>query len=150
MKISDNMTDSSFLWQLRSLRAAAVLFVIFAFVVQQYFIDLIAFAGVVMVASLLFARRRANFLLEVFDYGDCLKLKLDSDELLVKLSALEKVEIRDGKDGLDWVAIQLGFDSKFGRLIQFYPNMATVPMGRLDIWVVAFNERISAAPSASE
>lgn len=145
MKISDNMSRSTFLWQIRILRAIAVLFLIFAFANPKYFSDLAAFSGISLIASVIFAGRSANFMLEVYDCGECLKLKLDNDEILIGLSAIKRLEIRDGKDGLDWVIIHLCFNSKFGKLIQFYPNMVEIPAGRLDVWLASLNERISAS-----
>lgn len=145
MRISDNMSRSSFLSQVRILRTIVALFLIFAFAYPQHCIDLAAFSGVSLIVSMVFSRRRTNFMLEVYDFGDRLKLKLDSDEVLIALSEIEKLEIRDGKDGLDWVIIHLCFESKFGRLIQFYPNMVKIPAGRLDVWLANINERISAS-----
>jgi hypothetical protein len=117
----------------------------FAFAYRQHFIDLAALSGVSLIVSVVFSKRRTNFMLEVYDLGDRLKLKLDNDEVLIALSEIEKVGIRDGKDGLDWIIIHLCFESKFGRLIQFYPNMVKIPAGRLDVWLANLNERISAS-----
>lgn len=142
MKISDNISRSSFLWQIRILRAISVLFLMFAYFNPKSLPHMVAFSGISFLASIIFFRRRAAFMLEVYDCGDCLKLKLGGDEASISLFDIEKVEIRDGKDGLDWIIIHLCVESKFGGVIEFYPNMVKIPMGRLDIWLKELNERI--------
>jgi hypothetical protein len=123
------------------LRAIAFLFLIAAFAKHQYFIDLFICSGITLVGSIAIAGRRASFLLEVYDCGSFLKLKLDADELLVNLFDIDKMEIRDGKDGLDWVVMHLRFESKFGRRVQFYPDMLHVPMGTWIIGVPSLMEK---------
>ena len=143
MKISNNMSHRSFLWQLRTWRAFAIFCLTAAVFNQRYFIDLVAFAGIFLIGSIAFSRRQANFRLEVYDCVEFLTLKLDDGKVVVYFSEIEKMKIRDGNDGLDWVTVYLCSDSKFGRIIQFYPNMANIPMGRVDIWLAEINERIS-------
>lgn len=143
MKISNNMSRRSFLLQLWILRTLAIVFLVIAIFQKKYFADMIGFSVILLVASMISYVRRNNFLLEVYDFGDFLKLKLDQEEVLVNLNDIENIEIRDGKDGLDWVVIHLYAETKFGRLIQFYPNMVNIPMARLDIWLLEMNRRIA-------
>jgi hypothetical protein len=145
MKISNNMSESFFAWQVRAMRIGAVLFLIAAVVFRRHFIDLAGCAVVTFLAAALAARRRANFLLEVFDFGAYFKLRLDHDEAILQLSNIDKVDVRDGKDGLDWINMTLFQDSRFGKCIRFYPDMIRMPMGRVDLWVMQMNERIAAA-----
>ncbi|MFZ6727254.1 hypothetical protein ACO0K2_17305 [Undibacterium sp. MH2W] len=143
MKISDNISHGSFLWQVRIVRVFSGLFLITAIVTQKYFVDLIAFSGISFFASFFMLRRKSNFCLEVYDCKDFLRLKLDQEEITVNFSEMEKVEIRDGKDGLDWIIVYFKFKGPFGKNIQFYPNITNIQMTRLDVWVAEMNERIS-------
>lgn len=144
MKISRNISRAQFLWHVRILRAISVLLLVFAVVKPQHYVELLAFSGVVFVVSLLHSAHRSTFLMEVYDCGDYLKLKLENDELPVKLHEIERAEICDGKDGFDRIAIHLCFETKFGKSIEFYPKVA-MNQKRLDIWLAEFNERISAS-----
>jgi hypothetical protein len=148
MKISHNMSEVFFAWQVRGLRIVAVLMLLSALLFRQHFIDLTAGAAVVLLVSTVMASRRAHFLLEVHDFDDYLLFKLDNNEATLNLSDIEKVKIRDGDDGLDWIIMNLHIESRFGRVIQFYPDMVRMPEGRPDRWVVRFNQRISAARQA--
>lgn len=148
MKISHNMSEVFFAWQVRGLRIVAVLLMLSALLFRQHFIDLTAGAAVVLLVSTVMASRRAHFLLEVHDFDDYLLFKLDNDEATLNLSDIEKVKIRDGDDGLDWIVMHLHIESRFGSVIEFYPDMVRMPEGRPDRWVVQFNQRISAARQA--
>lgn len=148
MKISHNMSEIFFAWQVRGMRIVAVLLLLSALLFRQHFIDLTACATVVFLGSALTASRRAHYLLEVYDFGDYLLLKLDNDEASLKLSDIQKVKMRDGDDGPDWIVMQLQTDSRFGKVIQFHPDLVRMPEGRPDRWVAQFNERISAARQA--
>jgi len=145
MKISNNMSANFFLWQLRGMRIVAAAFLIAAVIFRRHSIDLAAFAVVLLIVSAVTAARRANYLLEVYDYGDYLECRLNDDAAVIRLSNIEKVNIRDGDDGLDWIKITLRQQSRFGKLIQFYPDMVRMPMGRPDLWVADMNARIAAA-----
>lgn len=145
MKISDNTSAGAFWLQVHMTRAITALLVIFAFLTPQHFIDLIGCAAFALGAAVLFAKRRSHFMTEVYDFGDYLKLKFDDEEISVNLADIESVECKDGKDGLDWVAVHLVHDTKLGKLIQFYPTMFRMPSGKIDAWILDFNERISAA-----
>lgn len=145
MKISNNMSENFFAWQIRAIQIGAVLFLIAGVIFQRHFIDLAGCAVVTFLAAAVTARRRANFLLEVYDFGAYFKLRFDGDEALLQLSNIDKVEIRDGNDGLEWIKMTLFQDSQFGKRIQFYPDMVRMPMGRVDLWVMQMNERIAAA-----
>lgn len=148
MKISHNMSEVFFAWQVRGLRIVAVLLMLSALLFRQHFVDLTAGAAVVLLVSTVMASRRAHFLLEVHDFDDYLLFKLDNDEATLNLSDIEKVKIRDGDDGLDWIVMHLHIESRFGSVIEFYPDMVRMPEGRPDRWVVQFNQRISAARQA--
>lgn len=143
MKISDNISHGSFLWQVRIVRIVSGLFLIAAIVYQKHFVDLIGLSGVSLFCSFLMLKLRSRFLLEVYDCKEFLRLKLDHEEITVNFSEMEKVEIGDGKDGLDWIIVYFKFSGPFGKVIQFYPNMTNIPFASLDIWASEMNERIS-------
>lgn len=143
MKISDNISHGSFLWQVRIVRVFSGLCLIAAIVNQKYFVDLIGFSAISLFVSFVMLARKSNFLLEVYDCKEFLRLKLDHEEITVNFSEMEKVEIRDGKDGLDWIIVYFKFSGPFGKVIQFYPNMTNIPFASLDIWASEMNERIS-------
>lgn len=145
MKISENISPASFVWQLRVIRGIAAILFISAWMFSKYFFDLMACAGISLVASYLAAARRANFVLEVFDYGNHLTLKLNEDEIKVSLYDLKWARIQDGKEGLSWIMISLRRKIKFGNVINFYPRMINIPSGNLELWVANFNARIAAA-----
>ena len=150
MKISNNMSAAGFRCHLRIHRLVAISLLVGALLYRRYFFDLLGCFAFVFVAHLRFVRSRGNFLTEVYDCGSHLRLRLDNKELLVKFHEVERFEIRDGRDGLDWIAVYLSADTGFGRLIQFYPDMVRVPLARLDDWVVGFNKRITASRSAQQ
>lgn len=145
MKISENMSAGSYLLQLRIMRVVAAAFFLGAFVFRALFFELMAFAVVIFVCSLLFIQSRADSMLEVFDCGDHLKLKLDDEHILVNLSDIRRMEKHVGNEEPDWVSIQVDRDTRFGRSMRFYPVEIRKPMVSLDTWVMRFNERIYAA-----
>lgn len=149
MKISGNISLAQYRWFFYILRASSVLCLVLAVAMPQRYVDFLAFSGVFFLVSLLHSVHRSNFLMEVYDCGDSLKLKLDNDELSVNLYEIERVEISDGKGDLDRIAIHLCFETKFGRSIEFYPKMA-MDRRHVDIWIAKFNERISTSRSARE
>jgi hypothetical protein len=142
MKISDNMSHRSFRWHLRIYYALAVLLMVIAVIKPRYATDMVAFSAITLMAAMIFKRRRSNHMLEVYDQGNALRLKLDDQETRIDLGDIEKLEIADGRDGKDWIKAHLRVDSKFGRLIQFYPDMSKLPMNPLDRWTAGMNERI--------
>ena len=145
MKISNNMSERSFRLYLQSMRVLAVVFLFFSLVFPQHLFNLAAFSAISVVGSILFSRARLSFRLEVYDLGQYLRLKLDNEEQLLNFWELKSIEIRSYQESLDLVMILLDSNSKFGKLIKFYPDMTFIPMGRLDLWVKHFNERINAA-----
>ena len=147
MKISSNPTRQGIRLRWHLLRFAAVVAVLAAFWFPKHAVDLVAIGLVILVGAILSKANDEDLLVEVFDDGDSLRFELGDLHASARMAEIEKVEFRDGGEGMDRVTVTLAHTTPLGRAIELTPQPVYVFDGKVSVWFADLQRRVQEAKS---
>lgn len=100
-------------------------------------------AGVLLIAITYLSKVcEEDYLVEVFDDGDRLRLELENDHVSVRLTEIQKITFLDGGDGEDIVTLSFLNATPWGRHVDFLPAPHYKFDGVVKLWFDDLEVRI--------
>lgn len=147
MKISCNPTRQGIRLRWHLMRLAAVAVMLAAFWFPNNAVDLVAVGLVTFVAAYLSKANDEVLLVEVFDDGDSLRFRLGGRHASASMVEIERVEFKEGGDGMDQVTVTLTHTTPLGRSIELTPQPVYVFDWSVKVWFADLQRRVQEAKS---
>lgn len=125
------------------MRLGAALSLLAAIVFPKHKAELAGVGVAVLAFGYVSRTKEEDWLINVFDEGDCLRFELDGLRESVSIGQILSVEFQDGGDGMDLVAITLSEATSFGRVIEFIPEPVHVFEWSTKLWFKDLQKRVS-------